>query len=119
MAQVDNKNLDSMNPQDVLTDLLKLRDKLFSPSVTEVLRKRSKDEKAAFVTQRMKLSEEILRLEAAQLSTLRQALERHGADLNRGTLELTESLEDVEEAARWAQGIGSLLSVVSRIVPVV
>lgn len=103
---------DTASPES-LEGLLKIRDRLFDRDVVEGLRQCGQAERELFVAHRMKLCEEILRLETAQLSTLRQALEVHGAELSRSTQGLTESLSEMEESARWAEGIGKLLSVVS------
>ncbi|MEM7587184.1 MAG: hypothetical protein AAF560_27590 [Acidobacteriota bacterium] len=107
------------NPENLLPALRDLKREVFSRPVTEAIKRSDAATREAFVAQRTELTESILRLETAQLSDIRKQLEAHGQSLEEGIAELTTSLKELEQAAQWAQGLGKVLSLVSKVIPVV
>lgn len=105
------------NPEDLLAALRELKQKVFSPELSASLKKESQEVRAEFVVERLRLTDTILRLETAQLSEIREQLEEQGEALNEGIKELTVSLGKMEQAAQWAQGLGKVLSIVSKVIP--
>ena len=101
-----------------LDQLRRIKEGLFQPQINDGIRALEPKQRQEFVNRRLQLTEAILRLETAQLSEIRQAIEDHSEDLSGDVLELAEALADRTQAARWSAGLGRLLSIIAKIVPV-
>lgn len=105
-------------PEETLRSLRQLRDRLYAEDVTATMAAKSVEERAVFKEQRQQLTGAVAQLELARLSTIRQQLEELGGELVVALDGLTKDLQGLEKTARIAQGLGSVLSTLTRIAPV-
>ena len=108
-----------VSPAALLQRLEALESQLYSQEVEEAVKAALKDQpgqQSAFVQARLDLTATILKLNASQLSEIREDLQAKTKELNQGIDELAGACDRLEAADTWTQALNGVISAVGEIV---
>lgn len=89
---------------------------LFSPEIRESLKKKTNDEKKAFISLRTEVGSYRSRLETGSLEVLADKLKELASSFEEGADELQEEIEKSESFIKVMDTLGRVLGLVSRVV---